>query len=187
VPLSPKTLREIQTYVRGGFAGRDRIIEIFCEEMYEPGELNESEVIVSVDAAITNLAKERSTWPTITDCERLDHVFDALNKRGIIAIQNAGYTQSDGYDDVMEARARHPNPDGLVGYCFYHGQDLERAVNGLGLFLAFGPIEAKNEQSDGPRVGFAIVEELAQAGFDTEWDGTFSERIRIPKIDWKRR
>lgn len=37
------TLSEIRTLLRG-FDERDDIIGILCEEMYEPGELNEQEV-----------------------------------------------------------------------------------------------------------------------------------------------
>ena len=32
-----------------------------------------------------------------------------------------------------------------------------------------------------------IVEELNRQGLAVAWDGTFSERIFIPDIDWKRR
>jgi hypothetical protein len=64
---------------------------------------------------------------------------------------------------------------------------LVRAVNGDGLHLAFGPIDPQKEEIEGPRVGAIIVEELAQMGFSTEWNGTFAERIFIPQIDWKRR
>jgi Domain of unknown function (DUF6891) len=77
--LSPETLREIDGLVRGGFEERARIIEILCGEMYEPGELDEAEVIAAVDAAFTALAQDKATWPTITDCDRLDGAFAAPN------------------------------------------------------------------------------------------------------------
>lgn len=35
--LPAETQDEIRAMVRGGFEERDRIVEIFCEEMYEPG------------------------------------------------------------------------------------------------------------------------------------------------------
>jgi hypothetical protein len=87
--LSPETLREINALVRGGFeerapiieilCGDAPIIEILCGEMYEPGELDEAEVIAAVDAAFTALAQDKATWPTITDCDRLDGAFAAPN------------------------------------------------------------------------------------------------------------
>src|SRR5712672_4250226 len=180
--LNPETLREIDGLVRGGFEERARIIEILCEEMYEPGELDEAEVIAAVDAAFTALAQHKMTWPAITDCDKLDRVFAALNTRGIIALQNAGYTQSDGYDDVREIYNPRSDRDKMVGYCFYHGQDLERAVNGEGLYLALGPMDAQNEETAGPRVGAMIVAELERMGFSAQWDGTFNQRIYVPAI-----
>src|SRR5262245_30139313 len=111
--LNPETLREIDSLVRGGFEERDRVIEIMCEEMYAPGELDEAEVIAAVDAAFTSLARAKTTWPATTDCDRLDSAFTALNARGIIALQNAGYTQSDGYDDVRESYHERSDRDGV--------------------------------------------------------------------------
>ena len=74
----------------------------------------------------------------------MDEAFDELNASGIIALQNTGMTMSDGLEDV--GAALHERPRGTVrGYCFYHGQDLERAVNQEGLWLAFGDL---NDQAD---------------------------------------
>jgi hypothetical protein len=186
--LSPDTLREIEGLVFGGFEERDRIIEILCQEMYAPGELDEVEVTAAVDAAFASLAQDKTTWPTTTDCDRLDGVFAALNTRGIIALQNAGYTQSDGYDDVRQIYAERSDRDTtIIGYCFYHGQDLNRAVHGQGLYLAFGPMEAQKEETEGPLIGAMIADELTRAGFAVTWDGTFAQRIFVPAIDWKRR
>jgi hypothetical protein len=187
MPLSSETLREIDGLVRGGFDDRARIIEMLCEEMYAPGELDEAEVVAAVDAAFASLARDKASWPAITDCDQLDKAFAALNARGVIALQNAGYTQSDGYDDVRQSYDERSDRDRVIGYCFYHGQDLERAVHGEGLYLAFGPIDARNEATEGPLVGAIIVEELRRAGFTAKWDGTFGQRICVPAIDWKRR
>ena len=187
MPLSPETLREIDGLVRGGFDDRARIIELLCKEMYAPGELDEAEVVAAVDAAFASLARDKASWPAVTDCDRLDQAFAALNARGIIALQNAGYTQSDGYGDISQSYDERTDRDNVIGYCFYHGQDLERAVHGEGLYLAFGPIDAKNETTEGPRIGAMFVEQLECAGFTVQWDGTFARRIYIPALDWKRR
>src|SRR5688572_14526222 len=73
--ILPVTLKEIAAQVRSGFEERDRIIEIFCEEMYEPGELDPSEVELAVDAAFADLEAEKGSWPEVTDCDRLDAAF----------------------------------------------------------------------------------------------------------------
>ena len=63
------------------------------------GELDTHDVSAAIDVEIARWEAEKQTWPTVTDCDRLDAAFAALNERGVIALQNAGYTQSDGYDD----------------------------------------------------------------------------------------
>lgn len=119
----------------------------------------------------------------MTDCDRLDEAFQALEGRGILALQNAGYTMSDGHDDAREVLIHEPGR--YQGYCFYHGQDLERAVEGRGLMIAFG--HAEGDVPDKVKVGLAVKEELERVGFATEWDGTADRRINVPGIRWERR
>ena len=187
MPLEQDTLDEIATLVKAGFDDRDRILEIFMEEMYEPGDLDQDEVEAALDAAITTHEGEKKTWPDVTDYDRLDSAFVSLRRLGVIALHNAGVTQSDGYSDFAEALAGAPDRSRIEGYCFYHWQDLERAIAGEGLVLSFGPTNPKDEESRGPAVGSIIVSVLEDAGFEVDWDGSFKQRIFIPNIDWKRR
>jgi Domain of unknown function (DUF6891) len=60
-------------------------------------------------------------------------------------------------------------------------------VHGGGLYLAFGPMDANNEETGGPRIGAMIVEEFSRVGLEVQWNGTFRQRICLPAIDWKRR
>ena len=187
MPLDPEILYEIDTHVRGGFAQRDDIIEILTEEMVDDVDLDAAEVESAVDAAFAAHERSKASWPPQTDCDRLDAVFDALEAQGLIALQCAGYTQSDGFDDVCEVYDSQTDKGGVIGYCFYHGQDLDRAVHGQGLYLAFGPMDAGLEETEGPRVGRLIADELRREGFKVDWDGTFAQRIFVPQLDWKRR
>ncbi|MEL7500793.1 MAG: hypothetical protein AAFN77_24585 [Planctomycetota bacterium] len=129
---------EIASMVRSGFYSRERLLEVFTEEMYAPGELDTNDVVSAIDAQFAEYEKEKLTYPATTDCDRLDTAFAKMNERGVIAIQNAGYTQSDGYDDVGEAYSQQPEKESNLGYCFYHGQDLERAISGDASTLLFG-------------------------------------------------
>ena len=187
MPLDAAVLDEISVMVRGGFEDRDTIIQVFLEEKYAPGDLDESEVTAAVDAAVAKHEEDKKTWPAVTDCDRLASAFENLNKKGIIALHHAGYTQSDGFDDVVQTFDEHPDQRSVVGYCYYHGQDLERVVQGDGLYFSFGPIDSEKEDAEGPRVGAIIVAELEQAGFTVDWDGTFKRRIFLPRFDWKNR
>jgi hypothetical protein len=185
--LAPDVIEEIAVLIRTGFYDKDRLMEIVCEELYEPGELDADEVSAAIDAQHTEWLSEKKGWPARTDCDRLDDAFAALEKRGIIAMQNAGYTQSDGYDDFREAYESHPRKSAIVGYCFYHEQDLEHALHGDGLFFAFGPVDPKAEETKGPEIGNIVREELERVGFTVDWDGTFAKRLSVPKFVWQRR
>ena len=185
--MKQETRDEITAWVRMGFYSEDTLREIFCEEMYAPGELDENDVTEAIRADLAKVRADQEEWPGETDCDRLDRVFEALNAKGIIALQNAGYTQSDGYDDVCQVFQDAGDQSAIRGYCFCHGQDLERAVRGAGLFLAFGPMDPEKEETDGPLVGAEIVTELETHGFKTRWNGTFNQRIFVEDLDWKKR
>jgi hypothetical protein len=185
--MSPGTCEDISAMVRSGFYVKHDLMPIFCEEMYEPGELDPEEVSAVLDREFQKLAIAQRSWPAVTDCDRLDEAFLAINSRGVIALQNAGYTQSDGYDDFVESLKEMPDRNTILGYCFYHGQDLDRAVRGGGLYLAFGPTDPRDEETKGPGVGRIIQDELLRVGLPVEWDGGFGTRIFVPRLTWQRR
>jgi hypothetical protein len=68
--------------------------------------------------------KEEATWPKITDFDRLDRAFTILEAQGLLALHRAGFTLSDGWEDVEDAynEAGCKNSD-YTGYCFYTEQD----------------------------------------------------------------
>ncbi len=185
--LSAETKDEIRTLVRGGFYDRHTILQMLCEEMGEPSDLPADEVSVAVEEEFRQLNLEKANWPKLTDCDRLDQAFEVLSERGIIALQNAGYTQSDGVDEVQAAYVDVEDEEQIIGYCFFHAQDVARAIHGGGLYIAFGPADPKDEETKGPAVGEIVCEELKRAGLDVVWNGTFKERIFIPNLQWQRR
>jgi hypothetical protein len=186
-PLGAEVLDEISVLVRSGFYDEESILEIVCEEMHEPGELAPAAVSAAIDECSRLHVAEQAGWPAVTDCDRLERAFAALTKRGIIALENAGNTQSDGYSDFVERYEASKKKKAVIGYCFYHGQDLERAVRGEGLYLAFGPADPEDEEAAGARIGGMVKEELERTGLAVEWNGTFSKRIAVPTLVWQRR
>ena len=50
-----------------------------------------------------SLACAQKSWPQVTDCDRLDRAFAALEQQGVIALHRAGCTQSDGLEEVEDA------------------------------------------------------------------------------------
>ena len=185
--LDSTVIEEIDVLVRSAFWDADRMRDIMCEELYEPGDLDEDAVSNAIAFSIVQWQSSQIEWPEVTDCDRLDKAFEKLNERGVIAMHNAGMTQSDGHNDFREIYENHPNKSQLLGYCYYHGQDLERVVRGGPLFFSFGPCDPKLEEIEGPKVGQLIVQQLTDAGLIVDWDGTFDNRMSIPKFNWQRR
>jgi len=172
----------IDKWIRAGFYAQDdieRMVDDIIEEDADAGELKSL-----IGPKLRAKLREERAWPAVTDCDRLDQVFYVLHEQGICALANAGYTMSDGYSEVAEAVAQAP--DGHYhAYCFYHGQDVERAIEGDGVMLAFGDLADHGERS--VAAGQAIAGALRQAGFLVEWDGSIDTRINLPLFDWKKR
>ncbi|ADU38019.1 DUF6891 domain-containing protein [Variovorax paradoxus] len=111
---------------------------------------------------------------------RIDEVFDVLTKAGLVALQDAGQTQSDGFSDCSEAfHERGGEAAGVHGFCFYTRQDLNRAKRSSQLSLAFWGAP-KGADADMLRVGELIVERFRKAGFEVRWNGAAAMR---PEVD----
>ena len=172
----------IKTWVWSGFHDEAAVNDML-EDILEDG-VDVEAMRRAISAEFEMKAEAEKSWPVETDCDRLDRAFMVLDADGVCAVQNAGYTMSDGYTDVTEA-VHDRGLEKYRGYCFYHGQDLERAVRGEGLMIAFGDLD--DDPAKGVVIGGAVCAALKQAGFTTEWDGTIDQRINVPKLDWKRR
>lgn len=153
----------------------------------DDGAVRRRRLCAAAGAEFAAKAAGERAWPAVTDCDRLDDAFDALEALGVIALQNVGYTLSDGIADVNGEYLDRGLPDEVTGYCFYHGQDLERAVAGGGLMIAFGQFDdAPGSLERTGAVGRVVKEALERHGFAVTWDGDPDVRLEIA-IDWKRR
>lgn len=126
----------------------------------------------------TKYEAERN-WPEKTDYNRLETAFTDLSEKGIIAMHNAGWDKSEAFHNCLDAYREAGSPKDLFGICFYTSQDVESAINGLGLWIGFSSTRAEDEGSDAPRAAKLIVEELQSAGLSVEWDGVASSRIKV--------
>ena len=127
-------------------------------------------------------AEAEKEWPQETDNDRLDKVFKELNAKNIIALQNAGYTSSDAMDDINEVYVeRGGEESGTIGHCFYHQQDMERAVKTGQLWLGYGSIVESDEA-----IAQTIIAALEKNKFVVEWDGNPETRILVT-LNWQRR
>jgi hypothetical protein len=187
MPLSETVLEQIDLHVKSGVETPERTLRAFAEELYRPGELDPGLLRQAILEANTRRSEDMKQWHKVTDVDRLNQAFAAIAQRGVIAIHDAGFTQSDGYDDFLSAYKRHRNPKTVIGYCFYTRQDLEGAIQGRRLYLAFGPSDPKDERTVGVEIGRLIVDEVRKVGLHVEWKGRFEKRISLPEFDWKKR
>lgn len=175
-------LDEITTWVWSGFYDQDDVQEMIADILED--DADELYLRSAVAPEFEKKAAAEARWPPETDCDRLDRAFAELNASGVIALQNAGYTMSDGLDDVGDVLHQQSRTH-VKGYCFYHGQDLKRAVAGTGLMIAFGDLE--DNKAEKGKIGDLVRATLEAHGFEIEWNGDPETRLNISNIDWKRR
>lgn len=170
-----------------GHYDRDEVFNIVDEDVFESDGEDETWLRRAVAREFRKKREAERNWPTVTSCDRLDRVFDALHGRGILTRHRCGLTIQDGLDviDGLYAEAGGKR-SGLTGYCFYHLQDMEGAMEGDGgLWLAFGSFPPSRKGAIA--VGQLVREEFQRAGFPVEWDGTAESRVLVKEFRWQRR
>ncbi len=175
--------------IAGGFRDRDAIIEgtteVFADNLAE--DVVARVVPALYDEALAEYHEAQKAWPAVTDCDRLDAAFDALNVRGIMARHDWWCCQTCGHGAMPEEsdRLAAAAPDLEVrGYAFYHNQDTESVVDDGSLRLAYGATEPGAEPAEA--IGREIVAVLREHGLAPRWDGTVATRIAV-KLIWQRR
>ncbi|MDI3287770.1 hypothetical protein [Polyangium sp. 15x6] len=156
----------------------EEIIEV---ELGEPFPALFEEFAARVKVGLEARAREEATWGDRTINDRLDSAFDDLDARGIVTAQALGSTLQEGAEliDAMsgDREAR--------GSAFYHRQDLERALEGGGLRLAFTAYG--DEAGGGEAIGREIVHVLKHHGVPVSWGGDVRSRIEIEPFEWRKR
>jgi hypothetical protein len=177
----------VADYVWYGFHSIDDINRFIDEDAASGEGFDVGEVKAHAAQALAAKRAAEAQWPPITDNDKLDRAFARLHEQGICALQYAGNTQQDGLVSVADTLDEAgDDADRYTGYCFFHSQDIDSALEGEGLRLAFGCI-GSDEPEDVVRVGRRICDVLRAEGFEVEWDGTATKRIKVPELRWQRR
>jgi hypothetical protein len=175
----------IERYVRYGFYRPAEVERIVGRDVLA-GALPRQRVHELVRAEVTRQKAEQASWPAVTDCDRLDQAFANLGAEDILAIHNAGMTPSEGIGEVGEQYLLAGGAEsGIVGYCFYHRQDMEHALKYHKLGLAFGDIDGDDRR--GVEVGKRISRALKAAGLHVAWAGSIRDTLELTGFDWQRR
>jgi hypothetical protein len=182
----------IVSQIRMGFLSIEEIKENIIEEIESnefENEISEEWAFGHIDKEWGSLVAESKHWKIPTDTERLVKVFDELCDANIIALHNAGFTTSDGEYNVVEVESELRKKNIISdGYCFYHEQDLSRAIEKLSenpsLYVAFQKIDNSNDDVT-IGVGNKVVNILKKNNFEVEWDGTANTKILILNFKWQ--
>lgn len=132
----------------------------------------------SINTEIKKKLKAEKSWPNVTDVVCLNNVF--WTWLIVYFLYSAGFTVSNGHNDTVEALQGY-SKDQFFGYCFYHGQDLERVIVGVGLILAYNHTEGDVPKKI--KVAQAIKIELESNGFYVDRNDATDQRVNIPKFD----
>ena len=184
-PTQADILQQLRISIRSGFYNKEEIFTNIEDYLYEIP-FDQDWTKKQIDSAYAVQLKEQTTWPTVTDFDRLVQAFDLLNSSGIIALHNAGMTKQDGEGDGEEI---HDDllKEGIEtkGFCYYHWQDVERVVDDGHLFIGFG--DFKNSDKEALEIGKQVATTLENKGFKLNWDRTVETRIEITNINWQKR
>lgn len=187
-------IEDVRAFVRPLVARGDRafadILEDAVEYLLEENENADPAKVeqiceTEIDKAFAEHLAAQATWPQVTDCDRLDRAFDALNNSGIVARHDFTCCQNCGLAEIGdEIQSAVDAGFDVSGFTFYHAQDTDGATEGHGLYLTYGHIDGSEANS--VAIGRRIVAALRDAGLETEWDGSIDKRIAV-RLDWKRR
>ncbi|MFE3572757.1 DUF6891 domain-containing protein [Lysinibacillus sp. NPDC059133] len=175
-------MEQIERLVKTGFYSVEDILEMIIEEE-DDSSIEEEELRTAISRVYTSHEEAAKEWEHPTDFERLVKVFDMICDGGIIAMHHAGMTISDGMSDVRECYDECTERGKLpAGYCFYHEQDIERAIDSHILPITFGTFRDNPEHSI--KVAEVIVSFFEGFGFNVYWDGDMDSRIELRDFLW---
>jgi len=180
--------QSIYDQVRMGFYSPEEIKENIIEEIEDNGfekEISTAWANEHIKKEFHQLTKESKGWKKPTDTEKLVKAFDQLCSQNIIALHNAGYESSDGHTEAAEVEAiLRENNVISDGYCFYHRQDISRAINYPSLYIAFQKIDNESDEVT-IEVGKKVAKVLKENGLEIEWAEVPTKRILISNFKWQ--
>jgi len=180
---------EIRRLVWSGFEPQDALFDIVLEGYPASAVLTDIDrrwLNVEIDRQFGEKRDEERSWPAQTDWDRLDAAFVELRASGVIALHDAGMTQSDGFAELAEEfQMRREVNVVSSGFVFYGGEDVQAALVDEELYLTFGAFEKRNENT--PIVAQQIIAALTKKGLRSSWNGDIGKRMLLSPFEWRKR
>lgn len=178
---------QILINIKSGFDSLDAIIEDTIEVVEDEAlqfEISEEWIREQVTTAYNKHIEDAKSWKNPTDPQRLIKVFDKLCDDSIIAAHCIGYTTDEAIYDIQQLWLELEDASvKLIGYCYYHGQDLERAIETNVLLIGFHGAKEKDEKA-AIAIGNKVFAALKDEGFDVTWENAADKRIQINNFEW---
>jgi hypothetical protein len=179
-------LHWIRSYVWSGENDAEEVAILIEDQLGGADKVDEDWLEKEIRREFAAKRKAERTWPKVTDCDRLDRSYKTLERQGVIALHMAGFTQTDGLEEVRDAyREAGGKKSKYAGHCFYTEQDQEGAVDGRGMYIGFGHLSG--DDAKGVKVGQMVRAALEDEGLNVDWDGTIGSRLYIKGFRWQRR
>ncbi|MBW6421354.1 hypothetical protein KX729_07865 [Rhizobium sp. XQZ8] len=180
---------EIRRLVWSGFEPQDAVLDIVLEGYPASAvvtDIDRQWLRADIDRQFGEKRDEERSWPAQTDWDRLDAAFVELRASGIVALHDAGMTQSDGFADVAEEfQMRREVNVASSGFVFYGGEDVQAALSDEELYLTFGAFEKRNENT--PAIAREITAALTKQGLRSSWSGDIGKRMLLSPFEWQKR
>lgn len=185
--IKDEALEQLELDIKFGFENEGELYDSIRDMFYNEEDFDEEWLRQTISKKYHQHQQDSSKWNRPTDFDRLAGAFDKLIMEKIVCLHNAGHTKQDGVDDCMET-IEQLSEFGIstTGFCYYHSQDLARAVdNGIRkLFIGFG--STTGDDGEALQVGKRIVSILMENKFEVNWAGSVDQRIEIININWQK-
>jgi hypothetical protein len=185
--IKNEVLDQVEVDIKSGFENEEELYESIREMFYEEDDFDEDWLKQIISEKYQQHQKDSLTWVRPNDFDKLVKVFDQLIQEKIVCLHKAGYTKQDGESDCMEAIEKLKELGiKTIGFCYYHTQDLARAVDKdiRNLFLGFD--SPSQNDIEALHVAKRIVSALRENNFEVSWVGTIDQRIEIKNITWQK-
>ncbi|ULQ57760.1 hypothetical protein KJS94_06055 [Flavihumibacter rivuli] len=185
--IKTEALEQLALDIRFGFEQEAELFDSIRDMFYDVEDFDEDWLRKVIAEQYQQHQEESLGWKRPTDFDRLAKAFDELIAARIVCLHHAGHTRQDGVEDCM-ATIDNLKEMGIhaLGYCYYHSQDLARAIdpNIRNLYLGFG--STSEREKDDISIADLVVDTLRKHAFEVNWAGTADQRIEIVNINWQK-
>ena len=176
---------------------REGLIEEECPESEWPQFVEFARK--EITSRTKQLQEEQASWPSETDCDRLDKVEAILREKGIAFWQLSpccdSCTMSEFSEYVDEIAEAHEGfRERVKGYAFFIDQSVPEMLadsTQLSVFLGYGwfteeEMDEAVYESKALEIAHEVCACLREHGFEIDWDETIGRKIGV-SLNWQRR